>query len=88
MLLFILFVLGTANFAVQKAVLESRHPMLDALPGFYRSGGGRFSLVFEFVVLVVAMILAAQGWVGAVVAYGIYSALNLGTAWLILTGRI
>lgn len=88
MLLFILFILGTANFAVQKAVLESRHPMLDALPGFYRSGGGRFSLGFEFIILVVAMVLAAQGWGGAVVAYGIYSALNLGTAWLILSGRI
>jgi hypothetical protein len=88
MFLFILFLLGTANFAVQKAVLESRHPMLDALPGFYRSGGGRFSLAFEFVVLVVAMVLASQGWTGAVVAYAIYSALNLGTAWLILTRRI
>lgn len=88
MLIFLLFILGTANFAMQKAVLESRHPMLDALPGFYKRGGGRFSLGFEFVVLVVAMILTAQGWSGAAVAYGIYSALNLATAWLILSGRI
>lgn len=88
MLLAFLFVLGVANFAAQKAVIESNHPMLDALPGFYRSGGGRFSIGFEFVILVVAMLLAAHGWPGAATAYGIYSALNLMTAWLVLSGRI
>ena len=88
MLLALLFLLGMANFAAQKAVLESGHPMLDALPGFYRSGGGQVSLVFEYLILVVAMALAAQDWTGAAVTYAIYSALNFGTAWLILSGRI
>ena len=88
MLLLVLFVLGVANFAVHRAVLDSGHPMLDALPGFYRSAGGRISLAFEFLVLLVAMLLAGNGWPGAVTAYGVYSLLNLGTAWLVLSGRI
>ena len=88
MLIVLLFVLGVANFAAHKAVLDSGHPMLEALPSFYKSAGGRFSLMFEFAVLLVAMLLAANGWPGAATAYGIYSLLNLGTAWLVLTRRI
>ena len=88
MVLFALFLLGVGNFAVHKAVLEGRHPMLDALPGFYRSGGGRFSLWFEFAILLAAMLLAGNGWPGMAIAYGIYSLLNLATGWLILSGRI
>lgn len=88
MLIAVLFILGIANFAAHKAVLESNHPMLDALPSFYRSAGGRFSLVFEFVVLLVAMLLTYDGWSGAATAYGIYSALNFITAWLVLSKHI
>lgn len=88
MFLVVLFGLGVANFAVHKAVLESGHPMLDALPGFYRASGGRFSLWFEFFVLLAAMLLAGNGWPGAAMAYGVYSLINFATAWLVLTGRI
>ena len=88
MLLVVLFVLGVANFAVHRAVLDSGHPMLDALPGFYRGAGGRMSLGFEFLVLLAAMLLAGNGWPGAVTAYCVYSLLNLGTAWLVLSGKI
>lgn len=87
LLLAIMFVLGMVNFAIHKAVLESRHPMLDQLPGF-QGGGRRVTLVFEYVVLVACMLFASQGWTGAVVAYAIYSSFNFGTAWLILTGRV
>ena len=88
MVLIFLFILGIGNFAVHKAVLESRHPMLDALPGFYRSGGGKFSLGFEFFILLAAMLLAGNGWPGMAIAYSIYSLLNFATGWLILSGRI
>lgn len=87
-ILAILFVLGVGNFAVHKAVLESGHPMLDALPSFYRSGAGRFSLWFEFFLLLSAMLLASNGWPGMAMAYGIYSLFNFGTAWLVLSGRL
>ncbi|MBX7541548.1 hypothetical protein [Qipengyuania sphaerica] len=83
-----IFILGIGNFAVHKAVLESGHPMLDALPAFYRSRGGRVSLGFEFFLLVAAMLLAGNGWPGMAFAYAIYSLLNFATAWLVLSGRI
>ena len=88
MVVLILFLLGIGNFAAQKAVLESGHPMLDALPSFYRTGGGNFSLLFEFFILLVAMLLAANGWTGMAWAYGVYSLVNFATAWLMLSGRI
>ena len=89
MVIFAVFLLGIGNFAAHKAVLESGHPMLDALPSFYKSGGGQFSLWFEFALLLSAMLLAGNGWPAmAITAYGIYTLLNLGTAWLILSGRI
>lgn len=86
--LVLLFLLGVANFALHKAVLESGHAMLDALPQFYRAGRGRVALLFEFVVLLFAMLLVANGWPGAIWAYAIYSAVNFLSGWLVLSGRI
>lgn len=88
MLLGILFILGMINFAVHKAVLESNHPLLDALPGAFRAGGGRVSLAFEFFVLLMAMLLVAHDWPAAAWGYAICSLLNGTTAWLLLNGRI
>ena len=89
MVIFAVFLLGVGNFAVHKAVLESGHPMLDALPSFYKTGGGGFSMWFEFGLLLAALLMAANGWPGmAIIAYGIYSLLNFATAWLVLSGRI
>ena len=81
------FLLGVGNFAMHKAVLESRHPMLAQLPWFGFLGG-RFSLAVEFMLLVGALLLAwsshsAWGW-----AYVGYSALNGLSGWLILSRRI
>ena len=70
MLLGILFVLGTVNFAVHKAVLESNHPMLDTLPQSFTANGGKLSLVIEFCVLIVAMALSDNGWPAAAWVYG------------------
>lgn len=88
MVLIALFLLGIGNFTVHKAVLVSGHPMLDALPSFYKSAGGRPSLWFEFFILLAAMLLAGNGWPGVAIAYTIYSLLNFATAWLVLSGRI
>ena len=84
----IMFLLGIANFAMHRAVLESGHPMVGQLPDFVNSLGGRLTYVAEFLVLLAAMLLAANGWPGLVWAYGLYSALNAVSAWLILSGRI
>lgn len=84
----IIFVLGITNFALHYAVLDSGHPLVGQLPGFVRLLGGKLTLVAEFLILLAAMLLAANGWAGLVWAYGAYTALNALSAWAILTGRI
>ncbi len=84
----VIFVLGIGNFALHKAVLSSGHALLGQLPWFVHTLGGRLSLVTEFLVLLAAMLLAANGWPGLVWAYLVYSVLNGLAAWLILTDRV
>ncbi len=81
------FLLGIGNFAMHKAVLESRHPMLAQMP-WMGLMGGRFSFALEFMLLVGALLLAAHGSSGWSWAYLAYSALNGLSAWLILSRRI
>ena len=88
MVIALIFLLGIANFALHKAVLESDHPLLGQMPWFVHMLGGRATLVTEFLVLLAALLLAANGWPGLVWAYLAYSALNAIAAWLILSGRI
>jgi len=85
---FVIFGLGVVNFALHAAVLKSGHPMVEEMGAFFRALGGRLSLVAEFAVLLVAMLLAANGWSTLVWAYAGYSALNGVSAWAILTRRI
>ena len=84
----VIFVLGVVNFGLHSAVLHAGHPMAGQVPSFVRALGGRLTLLAEFLVLLAAMLLAANGWAGLVWAYAGYSALNGISAWLILTGRI
>lgn len=87
LVLAIIFLLGIGNFAMHKAVLESRHPMLAQMP-WMGLLGGRFSLGLEFLLLVGALLLAVSGHPGWGWAYLAYSALNGLAAWLILTRRV
>ncbi|MEY4721536.1 MAG: hypothetical protein RIQ46_1261 [Pseudomonadota bacterium] len=84
----ITFLCGMANFGLHKAVLECGHPLVRQMPWLFGPLGGRFSLVFEFVLLLGAMLLAGEGMFGWALAYAGYTALNGVSAWLILTGRI
>ena len=59
-----LFVLGIANFAMHKAVLESGHPLVGQMPRFVHKLGGRITLAAEFVLLLGAMLLVAAGFAG------------------------
>lgn len=88
MAILVIFLLGVGNFALHKAVLESGHPMLRQMPWPIDRLGARLTLAVEFVVLLTALLLAANGWSGLVWAYLIFSLLNAATAWLILSGRI
>ena len=77
MAVIITFLLGIGNFAVHKAVLDSRHPIIAHMPRFLRLLGGKASLGVEFV------LLAGWGW-----AYFGYSVLNGLAGWLILSRRL
>lgn len=82
--LWFVFLLGIGNFAAHRALLESRHPLLRQIPWFF----GRFSLAMEFALLLGTMLMISAGSRTWVLLYGGYSAVNLGSAWLILTRRI
>lgn len=88
MAIIVIFLLGIGNFALHKAVLESGHPLLGRMPWFVHMLGGRITMLTEFLVLLAALLLAANGWPGLAWAYAIYSALNAVSAWLILSDRI
>ncbi|MDP3906293.1 hypothetical protein [Novosphingobium sp.] len=84
----LVFLLGIGNFAVHKAVLESRHPLLGQVPMFFHLLGGRFSLIVEFLMLLGALLMVSQGSGGWIWLYLGYSGVNAVSAWLILTGRV
>ena len=88
MLLGLLFFCGMANFALGKAMLDSDHPIVESLPATLRSNGGRLSLAFELVVLLVAMLLAANGWPAAAWLYAGYTSVNAAFFWLIANRRL
>lgn len=88
MAIIFVFLLGIANFAMHKAVLESRHPLLGQVPWFFHMLGGRFSLIVEFLMLLGAMLFIETGAPGWAWGYAAYSVLNGVSAWLILSGRV
>lgn len=88
MALVIIFLLGVANFAMHKAVLESGHPMVGLAPWYFHLLGGRVSLAVEFLMLLGTMLMVAYGTAGWGWFYALYSVANAASAWLILSGRI
>ncbi|OJW70812.1 MAG: hypothetical protein BGO57_16025 [Sphingomonadales bacterium 63-6] len=81
------FLLGIGNFALHKAVLESRHPVIGMLPRFMVTSGGRASLLVEFGVLLAVLLLVANGHPGWSWGYFAYTVSNAAAAWLILSNR-
>jgi len=88
MAILMLFLLGIANFAMHKAVLESGHPLLSQVPWFVHLLGGRASMAVEFVMLLGAMLMVDSGASGWAWGYGAYTVVNGLSAWLILSGRV
>ena len=88
MAIFFVFLLGIGNFALHQAVLQSRHPGLRELGWLIDRLGGRASLVLEFALLLLALVLVAVvdpawGW-----AYLGYTVLNALGAWLVVSRRL
>lgn len=88
MAIFFIFILGVANFALHRAVIESGHPMLAQVPWFATERGRKIALAMEFLVLLAAMLLVANGWPNLAWGYLFYSMLNGISGWLILKGRV
>lgn len=84
----IIFLLGIVNFAINRAVFESGHPLLARLPAASQTLGRRAALGSEFAVLFFALLLSVRGWPGYAWGYAAYTAFNAGAAWLILSRRI
>lgn len=84
----VIFVLGIGNFALNRAVFKSGHPLLARLPRASQTLGQRAALMSEFAVLFFALLLSVQGWPGFAWAYCGYSAVNGVAGWLILSGRV
>jgi hypothetical protein len=84
----IIFLLGIANFTIFGAVFARGHPLLARLPAASQTLGRRAAMLSEFAVLFFALLLSVNGWPGYAWAYAIYTAVNAGAAWLILTGRL
>lgn len=84
----VIFIAGVINFALNRAVFGSRHPLLARLPHASRLLGSRAALVTEFAMLLAALMLAANGWPGFMWAYCGYTAFNGLAAWLILAGKV
>lgn len=87
-MLLLAFILGVGNFAMHKAVLESGHPLLGEMPWFVHMLSGRFSIAVEFVMLLAAMLMGANGYPQAIWAYFAYTVANGVAAWLIISRRV
>jgi hypothetical protein len=83
------FLLGIANFAMHKAVVESGHPFVeDTKLYFGRHFGRNGSYFLEFGILLGAMLLAYSGSTLIVGLYTGYTLFNAIAAWLLLSRRL
>lgn len=88
MLLMVLcFLLGVANFAMQKAILASGHPVLAQIAGGRQVLLGRAAFAAEFLVLVSVLAMVADGHAAWCLAYLGYSGVNALAAWALLRAR-
>ena len=88
MAILMLFVLGVANFAMHKAVLESGHPLVTRTAHYFGLLGGQLGFAMEFIALLGTMLMVDAGMTGWAWVYLIYSLFNGLSAWLILSGRL
>jgi ABC-type polysaccharide/polyol phosphate export permease len=85
--LIFIFLSGIANFAMHRALIESRDPIIQAsvLP-VQRVMGRYTSYAFEFVLLLMAM-LFSQSWpIAMLLLYGLYTMINV-IVFALLTNR-
>lgn len=79
-----ILIAGVGNFAMHRWMLESGHPLIEAATGAIRRTLGRnATYVFEFALLLGALLIAEQRWFIALCLYGAYTVINAATVgWL------
>lgn len=82
------FCFGVVNFAAHKFVMESGHPLLEQAAWFFQALGGRLGMVIEFVMLLIALTMVADGSFGWALGYALYTMSNGVSAWMILKGKV
>lgn len=80
--------LGIGNFACHRAVIESGHAMISGLAPQNLRVLRILSLSLEFVLLCAALFAVEAGHPHWAWAYLLYSLINCGAAWLIISRRI
>ncbi len=83
------FLLGIANFAMHKAVVESGHPFVEDTKLYFGKHFGRNGSYFlEFGILLGAMFFAYSESGLVLSIYAAYTAFNAVAAWLLLSRRM
>lgn len=88
MTLLAIFLCGIGNFVAQRAFLLSGHPLVSELPRPIRASNGLLAALLEFGLLLTAMLLDSRGMELAAPGYAIYTAINMSSAWLVVTHRV
>ena len=79
-----ILLIGVANFAMHRWLLESRHPMVEVATAPMRRTLGRHSTyVLEFTLLLGALWMAEWRSLIALILYGLYTVMNAATVALI-----
>ncbi len=88
MVLIFCFLMGTANFAMHKAVAESGHPFVEDTKRYFGKYFGPYSsYAIELLLLIGAMLFAYEGSLIIALIYWAYTGMNALATWLLLSGR-
>ncbi len=75
--LFLVTLMGVANFYLHRAVMEGREPAFVEIAAVIRRIGGRYgSYALEFAILLGALWFAREGSAAEAIVYGGYTAIN------------
>lgn len=85
--LIFIFLAGIGNFAMHRALVESRDPIVQASVAPVQRAMGRYtSYAFEFVLLLMTMVFSQSWPVATLLLYGLYTTIN-GVVFALLTNR-
>ena len=76
--LFFIAIMGTVNFFLHRAMLESDNPLVqEALGPMRRTFGRHATYALEFLILLFALMLAGSHPITALLLYGLYTLMDV-----------